>query len=318
MTLINLETNSSEDCLHLGDLTTYITDDGSLSLKNAKYEESFHSPDGALKEAQEKFLRPAEINRFKKQKQIFILDVCFGLGYNSACLLEELLKTPIELTWWGLEIDDRPLKIALMNPLYKSTWSKKVLEILNSIQCTNQFVYPEANGKILWGDARKRLKDIPENLKFDLILHDAFSPNKCPQLWSEEFLYDLSRKLALNGRIITYSSSAAIRGSLRRSGLQINSIKPNERTKQIWSSGTLAIHTKNFCQEKNNSPSPNWHPLSKMEEEHLLTVAAVPYRDPSRGGHPQEILKCREREQDKSNLTNSNSWRKRWEKAQSR
>ena len=250
MTSKNLETNLSENLHFLGALTPYITDDGSLSLRNDKYRESFHSSDGALKEAQEKFLRPAEINRFKSHKKISILDVCFGLGYNSACLLEELIKTPLEIVWWGLEIDCRPLKIALMNPLFRANWSNKVQGILKSIECSHKFNCQNINGKILWGDARIRLQDLPDNMKFDLILHDAFSPSKCPQLWSEEFLNNLSQKLAPNGRIITYSCSAAIRGSLRRAGLQVNSTRPNKRTKHHWSAGTVAILTKNELKKK--------------------------------------------------------------------
>tara|TARA_Y100001968_G_C19435910_1_gene759673 strand:+ start:2119 stop:3075 length:957 start_codon:yes stop_codon:yes gene_type:complete len=317
MTLIDLDSKADNSTNELGRLTSHLTEDGSLSLRNDKYKESFHSSFGAFKEAKEKFILPAELNRFNTRKKISILDVCFGLGYNSACLFEAIRKTSFNLIWWGLEIDYRPLKIALMNPLFVDNWSAEVLKILTSMQCSSQFSSHKVNGNILWGDARDKIKAIPKNLKFDLIFHDAFSPSKCPQLWSEEFLNTLSRKLAPNGRIITYSSSAAIRGSLKRAGLEVNSITPHSKIEQKWSAGTLAILTKNDFRHKNDPPSSRWHPLSLMEEEHLLTVAAIPYRDPSGNGSAQEILHRRAEEQLKSNLISSSSWRKRWREAQS-
>tara|TARA_Y100001968_G_scaffold293791_1_gene299929 strand:- start:357 stop:518 length:162 start_codon:yes stop_codon:yes gene_type:complete len=52
-----------------------------------------------------------------------------------------------------------------------------------------------------------------------------------------------------------------------------------------------------------------------MEEEHLLTAAAIPYRDPSGNSYPEEIHDRRKEEQIRSNLTSSSSWRNRWKKA---
>ena len=55
------------------------------------------------------------------------------------------------------------------------------------------------------------LEEIPDGVRFDLILLDAFSPQRCPELWSEEFLGALARRLEPQGRLLTYSRSAACR-----------------------------------------------------------------------------------------------------------
>ena len=298
--------------LPLGDLTPCITNDGSLSLNNSYYGESFHSSLGAKKEALEKFIIPAEVNRFIVKKKLRVLDLCLGLGYNSACLLERILKTPVNIEWWGIEIDKRPLSTALSSPLFKKNWDPLILEILESINISGEWESHGSKGKVLWGDARRMIPLIPKPCNFDLIFHDAFSPNKCPQLWSEEFLLSLSKTLAPNGRVITYSSSAAIRGSLKRAGLIIKSTNPTYENEKRWSNGTIAILSS--MQKGVNYKSKDWSSLSKMEQEHLLTNAGIPFRDPNGNGSTKEILERRAREQQTSDLPSTSSWRKRWKK----
>jgi len=153
------------------------------------------------------------------------------------------------------------------------------------------------------------LSFIPNNVLFDLIFLDAFSPSKCPILWTDEFLLGLAKKLSPGGRLITYCSAAAIRASLRRSGLELASIIPI-RNKRKWSHGTIAItphkSSLNF-KEENNLRS-----LTQMEEEHLLTRAAVPYRDPSGHSTIKEVLERRLKEQKTSKLEKTNDWKRRW------
>lgn len=297
---------------HRGDLIPYITNDGSLSLKSTFYKESFHSSSGAKKEALEKFIFPSDIDRFALKKELRVLDLCLGLGYNSACLFEEAFKTPITLDWWGIEIDKRPLATALNNSLFKESWTLFVLEILKSINSSSKWEHLKSQGKVLWGDARNKIFAVPKSIHFDLIFHDAFSPNKCPQLWSEEFLFNLVEKLAPGGRLITYSSSAAIRASLKRAGLEIYSTIPVDKNDNRWSNGTIGILPDQ--NQSSYSHSANWHPLTKMEQEHLLTNAAVPFRDPHGNASSKEILEHRTKEQQISNLSNTSSWRKRWKK----
>ena len=49
-----------------------------------------------------------------------------------------------------------------------------------------------------------------------------------------------------------------------------------------------------------------------MEEEHLLTKASIPYRDPNLNSTAIDIFKKREREQLLSNLKSSKEWRNKW------
>ncbi len=52
--------------------------------------------------------------------------------------------------------------------------------------------------------------------------------------------------------------------------------------------------------------------LSQAEKEHLLTRAAIPYRDPQLKDSAEAILKRRQLEQQASSLEPTSRWRKRW------
>ena len=297
----------------MDDYKKQTTKDGSLSLYSLSYEEGFHDKDGALRESINKYLLPAELEQFSNAEKIVVLDVCMGLGYNTGCIIEELLQTNIKIEWHGLEIDEKPLNIALKEKIFQKIWSPKVLNFFNSLNKSGKWTEGFNEGTIHWGDARHKIFDIQDSLRFDLILLDPFSPQKCPELWSEEFIYLLAERLSKKGRLITYSTAASIRASFKRAGLNIYSIVPSIDDQGKWSSGTVALK-KQFEQRMivNNYQIKE---LSIKEVEHLATRSSIPYRDPTGKGNSKEIISTREIEQSKSQLINSSAWRKRWNTA---
>ena len=310
--LKNLEAKTNKGSQQ-DELVAKITNDGSFSLLSNHYKEAFHSRSGAKEEAEFKYLAPAQLNRIETNETINILDVCFGMGYNSGCLIEQLNKKDVAVSLWGLEIDYRPLSIALQSEIFLKGWSRQVVEIFQEIQINGEWKNELSSGKILWGDARNNIHKIPKENMFDLILLDPFSPSNCPELWSEEFLIELSSKLKSEGKLITYCTAAAIRGSLKRAGLSVNSLVPKDTEKSSWSSGTIGIlNPKNIYYKNSKSV---FGKLSKMEEEHLLTKAGIPYRDPSGCSTAKEIIDRRTKAQKSSSLESSTSWKKRWHKA---
>ena len=291
----------------LGELQDFPTADGSFSLHSVRFGEAFHNSAGAASEAQDKFVAPAELERFRGGEPLQILDVCLGLGYNTAAVLGSLPTPAPAVSWWGLEMDRRPLELALAQPSFQALWSDAVLHKLAAIRDQGGWSTPGNEGQQLWGDARRMLSRIPEAVRFDLILHDAFSPQRCPELWSEEFLSALAQRLAPGGRLLTYSRAAAIRGSLKRAGLALRSIPPAPGERTGWSSGTVAI--------KQDKSVVGCRPLSAMEQEHLLTRAAVPFRDPDQRDLAPVILERRQQEQLHCGLEATNSWQRRWRAA---
>ena len=292
----------------MSELIEVLTKDGSYSLRSTFFRENFHSLTGALDETKIKFTDPSDLQRFKG-KSLKVLDICFGLGYNSASLLNKLIKQKSNLKLYALEIDKKPLEYALGNQSFKELWSPKVTKIFESLYRKDLFEDDFFNCRILWGDAREKIKIIPAADKFDLIYLDGFSPQKCPQLWTIEFLSKVTQKLNPQGYLITYSSSAAVRKTIRNLGLDIFTIKRNINSRKLWSQGTIAIakFDKNIL--KSNF---NFEKLSVMEEEHLLTKASIPYRDKDLNSSKDDIISKRLNEQLSSNLLSTKKWREKW------
>ena len=164
-------------------------------------------------------------------------------------MLFENLKIELStLNWYGLEIDKRPLNYALTDKKFNNLWNPKVIEILNSLNFKGSYKNKNFDCDLIIGDARKEIVNLPKEVNFDLIFLDGFSPQKCPEIWTYEFLSQLKNKVKYEGLIITYTSSAAVRKSLKNLGFNLFTIVPTHSKKNCWSNGTLAT----FDNQQNN------------------------------------------------------------------
>ncbi len=78
---------------YMYELYPYFTNDGSVGLFSPEANDIYHSTYGALTEAYEKFILPSDFEKFfRKNSEIKILDICFGIGYNSKSFLNNLLE----------------------------------------------------------------------------------------------------------------------------------------------------------------------------------------------------------------------------------
>ena len=67
--------------------TPQITADGSFTFFSDEFGETFHSRQGASEEAELKFVLPTDLRSKALQPSLNLLDVCYGLGYNTAAAL---------------------------------------------------------------------------------------------------------------------------------------------------------------------------------------------------------------------------------------
>lgn len=280
------------------------TRDGSFTFFSEEFGEAFHSYTGAKAEALLKFAQATDLTQKAQQSQLCLLDVCYGLGYNSAAALETIWRVNpnchIELV--GLELDATVPRSAILPPLM-AVWSPTVQTVLNSIALDHHCTTLTLHARLLIGDARQTIRSLNQQaFQADAIFFDPFSPRRCPQLWTVEFFTAVSHCLARNGKLATYSRSAAVRSAMLAAGLCIGTLPiaaphlPHE-----WSEGTIGAF----------DPT-SLHPLTCLEQEHLQTRAAVPYRDPQ-GTDPAEVILQRHwAEQQHCSLESTSSWRRRW------
>lgn len=113
-------------------------------------------------------------------------------------------------------------------------------------------------------DARKTI--LQDDNKYNLIFLDAFTPSKCPCLWSYDFFKELYNHLEQDGLILTYSSAASVRAAMMEANLYIGNIY-NERENKFM--GTVASKDKSLIK----------YPLSEFDLGLLKTRAGIFYRD---------------------------------------
>lgn len=350
----------------MGEVFFCETNDGSAGLFNKCVDDIYHSTYGAYSESYEKFLLSSGFLDFiKVNESVKILDICYGIGYNSKTALNEILKLDkiLEVKIDALEYDEN---LILISPLLKKqlidnsinyflidnsnfNFGKNIFDVLKIFFDLNGFKYlnwqnlwhfckknkkredklPSRTNKVAFlhniyynyipfrfkkgkktsklaktsitfhaDDARKSIFKL--NTKYDFIFLDAFTPKKLPTLWSYEFFKELYKLLDDNGVLITYSSSAAVRGAMQEAGFYIG-CSLDKNNKRI---GTLA--TKNKSLIKNE--------LSEFDLELIKTKAGIFYRDKNLNASKDEITALREKEVADSNRITSSRLKKDYAK----
>ena len=185
------------------------TDDGSETFYSEKYQEPYHTKSGAAEEAVKKFVAPCLVQL--KQNNVKILDVCFGLGYNTAAALDVTLGR-VEVV--GLENDERIFEmIGQVGPHFKH------YNIIKQLQPHKNFEVNNIKIKIIMGDARQTISDLKQT--FDVVFLDPFSPKKCPELWTEHFFHAIYNRMKKPGVLTTYSYARSVRENLKKAGFTV-------------------------------------------------------------------------------------------------
>ncbi len=439
------------------DFHPYYTNDGSVGLYSPEFNDIYHSASGALTEAYEKFILPVDMDNLLNKDSIKILDICYGIGYNSKSFLNYFLENKKNFSKKIYHedtniapIDTNNIKTSTLEIIYnraiytynkfvnnihkyifdkriciekvdtynaipklyiKAVDSDKILaglspfiktgeknfnnrnidfdykkiekylnpddiienikidEIINFVifnkiaQKTPEILLnPDINGILndkrhksyfssdlralyhFWlkkgldsskqglkgfnlhniyyryiterykrrlktfklcdidfelkiEDARKTI--IEDNNSYDLIFLDAFTPSKCPCLWSYEFFIQLFSHLEDDGMILTYSLSPSIRSAMLEAGFEIGNIY-NKRTKSY--TGTIAAKNKSLIK----------HPLSEYDLGLLKTSAGIFYRDKNLTGLNEAIRELRNSEIKSSNRISVSKYKKQY------
>jgi hypothetical protein len=146
-------------------------------------------------------------------------------------------------------------------------------------------------------DARQVI--LQDKNQYDLIFLDAFTPSKCPCLWSYEFFKQLHELLSDDGVILTYTTSATVRGAMVEAGFFIGG-NFNERENKIM--GTIATKNPNLIK----------YPLSEFDSGLLKTRAGIFYRDKNLTSQNEAIIESRNLEVKNSTRISSSQYRKRY------
>ncbi|MDF7825759.1 TIGR01212 family radical SAM protein [Pontiellaceae bacterium B12227] len=262
-------------------LRTVETDDGSVTFWNEDYKEHYHTPAGARLEATEKYLVPGKLKERLTQGGVALLDVCFGLGYNSLSALESARNSMNPLSVTALEMDRRVVGTAASTIQTLETDSNDWKKILADLYETQSAIDNQQSAiRILWGDARHTITKLkPE--AFDLVFLDAFSTQRNAELWTVDFFKKLKRVMKPDAVLLTYCAAIPVRAGLMEAGFSVGETDPVGRQR----GGTLAA----LREENIELPLPG-HEIRMIRE----TTRGLPYRDPFGVWTNKEILRARQ------------------------
>lgn len=392
----------------------YFTNDGSVGLYSPADDDIYHSTYGALSEAYEKFVLPANFDEyFKTHNEIKILDICYGIGYNSKSFLNYFMQNfekkikALNISIDEIDTDNKFSKIFIKaididkNLIYLSPFIKmdkkiffnnkinfshekisrllkkdtkrkykfekyiniillkKIIksfpEIFDDIEFNNllkskkykpyfdknicriyefyknsgyyktlksrfraylhniyyRYIsrsYKKAlkalklhdfNFELEINDARKAIKE--DYNTYNYIFLDAFTPAKCPCLWTVDFFKLLHKHLEEDGLLLTYSNSASVRNAMIQAGFWTGKIYSKELDKFIGTIGTKKLELIK-------------HGLSEYDLGLINTKAGIVYRDKNLSLDNESIIKVHEKEVSESNLLSSSKFIKLFRK----
>ncbi len=198
-----------------------ITEDGSHTMFVQGLDEPYHSTHGAIQESMHVFIKQGLLTL--KLSSVRILELGFGTGLNALLTLTESL--PLNLDIYYHAVEKYPLKESeyrLLNfekfidhspegtlqRIHNSPWGK-------AVQISDRFtLYKE--------DADFRSMHLPSNI--NLIYFDAFSPDKQPELWTEDVISSIGRVSDPGAILATYSSKGIVRRTLASCGFEVHKV----------------------------------------------------------------------------------------------
>ncbi len=250
--------------------TPVSTADGSPTLYSETYCEHYHSLSGAYEESLHKFVYPSNVLEKSRSQSVKVLDICFGLGYNSLSTLEHGCNGyPINIT--AIEKDENVIERASNLSYPFKAWT----HLMKSLGKDQEVDYKNGNIQLVVADARHCLEGIHE--EYDVIYLDPFSTLKNPELWTYHFFKELKDRLKSDGCIVTYSSALPVQRGFMKCGLNVYRTQAVGRRR----GGTIASLSKRKDLE-----------VLSPKEQFLLehSDGSIPYRDPKLQSSPEEIL----------------------------
>ena len=268
-----------------------LTDDGSYSINSKEINhkvETLHTSTGAISESFEKFIKPM---KFDYSRDIAILDICAGLGYNSSAAIADFLKhSDKNLTVDMVEISKATFACGILvpSPIPEHDITKKAIEEeliaedYAALSLEKAEIPKNININVYIEDARQTVQRLDDDT-YDAIFLDPFSQNMAPELFSVELFKEFRRIIKDDGIIATYTSSAPVRAGFIEAGFYIG-LGPIFGRKQ---GGTLA------------SPNPlmlDWSLPRNDEIRIALSDVGIPFRDPNLNSSSDFILEKRTEE----------------------
>ena len=197
-----------------------ITSDGSKTIHVPEMDEHYHSVNGALTESLHVFIKNGY--QYSDAHHPVIFETGFGTGLN--CWLTAFYaEKECRLTTY-ITVEKFPLNTVEANLLaYGELFGGERKELFEDIHSapwnTEVNISPYFTLKKLFIDLHDLdFSGLPD---FHVIYHDAFGPNKQPDMWTPEIFGKFYRNSASGAVFVTYSARGEVRRNLARAGYRM-------------------------------------------------------------------------------------------------
>lgn len=230
--------------------------DGHKTCLSNSHGESYHPKYGAARHTNKTFIHQIPNYLWNKPK-LNLLDIGFGLGYNSFLFMDQCQQRNLRSTITALEHH-----YVLTKSFLGQHQDNEHNALLNDlIQTGESKRHSHTEIKIYWGDARHQSqKCMPQS--YDIIFLDPFHEKNNSELISLDFLKWIKQFLVEDGVLICSRFHKSILNSLLIAGFKLTRLEP--------SLAPIAVLPENK--------------LNSLPEEEILSIQshpkAQPYRDP--------------------------------------
>lgn len=215
----------------LNNLIPFIGEDQAESFFNKEAKDYYHSKIGPITEARHKFVEPSCLKELLlKDKEVKILDLFFGLGYNTGVALDFAYsitqKPKIEITAIENDLEIiRKIQVLKVPNEYKM-WTS----FLGALAEKNYLKFDNVTIELIQKDIFEVINNLPKKY-FNLIFFDPFSYKATPEFWEDSFLTCVFALLTSGGTLTTYSSLKRVEKLAINLGYGVERVKPIGRKK---------------------------------------------------------------------------------------
>jgi tRNA U34 5-methylaminomethyl-2-thiouridine-forming methyltransferase MnmC len=199
------------------------TGDGSHTLYRADIDEHYHSTFGAINESAHVFIDNGL--RINHSNPVHLFEVGFGTGLNALLTLNYAIKHNISVFYDTVELF--PIGVDAAKTLNYPQLIDKTLQPYfdcmhdckwdTDVKISDEFVLRKIQANIT------TLQLV--NNKYNVVYFDAFSPEKQPEMWSQEVFLSIYNSMKTGGIITTYCSKGIVKRTLREVGFTVERLQ---------------------------------------------------------------------------------------------
>ncbi len=208
-----------------------ICKDGTATLYNEHYQQTYHSVHGAITECEQVFLTNSGIkSRLSKGLASNILEIGFGLGLNFLVTAKAAQAMGVPINYIAFEnslINTQQFDSLHYGEIFGCyQLNKELSQLFQRIEKDGsssrlELVVPQVKLSLLLKCA---LTFKAQPLSMHAIYLDAFSPTQNPECWSIELLEQLYDSLVPGGSLATYSVQGKLRRTLKSIGFFVEKL----------------------------------------------------------------------------------------------